>query len=147
MAVLGTGLATGLLLAFGHPSAAIPAGHSHRQCHYRYHRLSVYGRMGWSRESRTLGKVNVMSGSKFWARGAERQRESEISNGAQVVAGSLTAADRCDRCGARAYVRVLLPNFLELLFCAHHNRQYASALTKIAVEIHDETGQLAGAAA
>jgi len=103
--------------------------------------------MGWSRESRTLGKVNVMSGSKFWARGAERQRESEISNGAQVVAGSLTAADRCDRCVARGYVRVMLPNFLELLFCAHHNRQYASALTKIAVEIHDETGQLAGAAA
>jgi len=91
--------------------------------------------------------VNVMSGSKFWARGAERQRESEISNGAQVVAGSLTAADRCDRCVARGYVRVMLPNFLELLFCAHHNRQYASALTKIAVEIHDETGQLAGAAA
>jgi len=88
-----------------------------------------------------------MSGSKFWARGAERQRESEISNGAQVVAGSLTAADRCDRCVARGYVRVMLPNFLELLFCAHHNRQYASALTKIAVEIHDETGQLAGAAA
>jgi len=88
-----------------------------------------------------------MSGSRFWARDAERQRESEISDGAQVLTGSLTAADRCDRCGARAYVRVLLPNFLELLFCAHHNRQYASALTKIAVEIHDETGLLARAAA
>jgi len=34
-----------------------------------------------------------------------------------------------------------------LLFCAHHNRQYASALTTIAVETHDETGQLARAAA
>lgn len=88
-----------------------------------------------------------MSGRKFWARGAERQQESEISDGAQVLAGSLTAADRCDRCSARAYVRVLLPNFLELLFCAHHNRQYASTLTKIAIEIHDETGQLARAAA
>ena len=75
-----------------------------------------------------------MGGSKFWARGAERQQESEKSDGAQVLAASLTAADRCDRCGARTYVRVLLPNFLELLFCAHHNRQYASALTNIAVE-------------
>jgi hypothetical protein len=55
--------------------------------------------------------------------------------------------DRCDRCGARAYVRVLLPNGLELLFCAHHNRQYASALSKVAVEIHDETRQLARVAA
>jgi hypothetical protein len=88
-----------------------------------------------------------MSGSTFWARGAGRQQEIEQSDGGQVLAASLTAADRCDRCGARAYVRVLLPNLLELLFCAHHNRQYASALTKIAVEIHDETGQLARAAA
>ena len=94
-----------------------------------------------------MRKVNVMRGSKFWARGAERQQESEKSDGAQVLAVSLTAADRCDRCGARAYVRVLLPNFLELLFCAHHNRQYASTLTRIAVEIHDETGQHARAAA
>ena len=88
-----------------------------------------------------------MGGRKFWARGAERQQESDKSDGAQALAASLTAADRCDRCGARAYVRVLLPTFLELLFCAHHNRQYASALTKIAVEIHDETGQLTHAAA
>ena len=88
-----------------------------------------------------------MGGSKFWVRGAERQQESDKSDGAQALAASLTAADRCDRCGARAYVRVLLPTFLELLFCAHHNRQYASALTKIAVEIHDETGQLTHAAA
>jgi hypothetical protein len=55
--------------------------------------------------------------------------------------------DRCDRCGARAYLRVLLPNGLELLFCAHHGRQHASALTKIAVEIHDETERLTPAAA
>jgi hypothetical protein len=92
-------------------------------------------------------KVNVMSGSKFWARGAGRQQESEEPDGAQVLAGTLTTADRCDRCGAQAYVRVLLPNALELLFCAHHNRQYASALTKIAVEIHDETQWLARVAA
>ena len=101
--------------------------------------------MKWRKHN--LRKVNVMSGSKFWARGAERQQESQKSDEAQVFAMPLTAADRCDRCGARAYVRVLLPNFLELLFCAHHNRQYASALAKIAVETHDGTGQLARAAA
>jgi hypothetical protein len=89
----------------------------------------------------------VMSGRKFWARGRARQQESEPADGAQVVDETLTAVDRCDRCGARAYVRVLLPNLLELLFCAHHNRQYASALKKIAVEIHDETAQLARTAA
>jgi hypothetical protein len=41
----------------------------------------------------------------------------------------------------------VLPSYLELLFCAHHNRQYASALAKIAVEIHDETDRLARVAA
>ena len=85
-----------------------------------------------------------MSGSRFWARNRTRRTESEKAG---AGAGVLTAVDRCDRCGARAYVRVLLPNALELLFCAHHNRQYASALTKVAVEIHDETDRLGRVAA
>jgi hypothetical protein len=41
----------------------------------------------------------------------------------------------------------MLPGRLELLFCAHHNRQHASALAKIAVEIQDETQRLASATA
>jgi hypothetical protein len=40
---------------------------------------------------------------------------------------SLTAADRCDRCGARARVSVRLPAG-ELLFCGHHSAQHAQAL-------------------
>lgn len=86
-----------------------------------------------------------MSGSRFWAKNRDRRPESEKAGGA--LAGTLTATDRCDRCGARAYVRVLLPSRLELLFCVHHNREYASALTKIAVEIHDETDRLTRVAA
>jgi hypothetical protein len=39
-------------------------------------------------------------------------------------------------------VRVILPGPAQLLFCAHHNRQHAPALAKIAVEIHDETARL-----
>ena len=67
--------------------------------------------------------------------------------GAQARTGDLTAMDRCDRCGAQAYVRVLLPSRLELLFCAHHNRKHARALAEIAVEIQDETRRLHRAAA
>jgi hypothetical protein len=55
----------------------------------------------------------------------------------------LNATDLCDRCGAQAYVRVVLPDSGELLFCAHHSRQHAEALAKIAIEIQDETGRLA----
>ncbi|HEY6310833.1 MAG TPA: hypothetical protein VIY52_08505 [Streptosporangiaceae bacterium] len=86
-----------------------------------------------------------MSGSRFWAKNHDRRPETENADGA--LAGTLTATDRCDRCGARAYVRVLLPSCLELLFCAHHSRQHASALTKIAVEIRDESDRLARVAA
>jgi hypothetical protein len=42
---------------------------------------------------------------------------------------------------------VLLPGSGELLFCAHHNRQHADALAKVAVEIQDETARLAAAPA
>jgi hypothetical protein len=89
--------------------------------------------------------VIVLSGSRFWVRGRDREQESQAADGSEAEA--LTAVDRCDRCGAQAYVRVLLPNGLELLFCAHHNRQHSSALTKIAVGIHDETDRLARPAA
>ncbi len=44
----------------------------------------------------------------------------------------LTAADRCDRCGARAYVQVnmFVPDSgnHELLFCAHDYRQHEAKL-------------------
>lgn len=53
-----------------------------------------------------------------------------------------TALDRCDRCGAQAYVRVELTSGGELLFCAHHAREHAEKLRAIAASIHDETGQL-----
>ncbi|GAB7190003.1 hypothetical protein NUM3379_07090 [Kineococcus sp. NUM-3379] len=54
----------------------------------------------------------------------------------------LTVADRCDRCGAQAYVRVLLGSGGELLFCAHHGREHRQALQGVAAEIQDETGRL-----
>ncbi len=60
---------------------------------------------------------------------------------ATVAPGPLTAAERCDRCGARAYVRVVLPSG-ELLFCAHHGRAHAPALQAVAVYIQDETHTL-----
>lgn len=64
---------------------------------------------------------------------------------AAAVAASapLTAADRCDRCGARAYIRVSLPGSGELLFCAHHGRTHEAALRAHAAEIQDETHVLA----
>lgn len=55
---------------------------------------------------------------------------------------TLTAGDRCDRCGAQAYARVSLPSGGELLFCAHHRREYGPKLDGVAVKIYDETDRL-----
>jgi len=59
-----------------------------------------------------------------------------------LVAEQLTATDRCDRCGAQAYVRVTLGSGSELLFCAHHHRAYEPSLKQIAAVIHDESDRL-----
>ena len=90
-----------------------------------------------------------MSAGGFWARSRARRDDGEnaAATGVPVRTGELTVMDRCDRCGAQAYVRVLLPSRLQLLFCAHHNREHARALAEIAVEIHDETRRLDHAAA
>ena len=53
----------------------------------------------------------------------------------------LTAADRCDRCGAQAYVRVVMASG-ELLFCAHHAREHAPKFTSLATHVQDETDRL-----
>jgi hypothetical protein len=61
-----------------------------------------------------------------------------------VAPGSpLTATDRCDRCGAQAYLRVELQSGGELLFCAHHAREHGDKLKEIAVSFTDETHRLA----
>ncbi len=59
-----------------------------------------------------------------------------------VAPTPLTATDRCDRCGAQAYLRVELSSGGELLFCAHHGREHSDKIRAIAVNVHDETGKL-----
>ena len=54
----------------------------------------------------------------------------------------LTALDRCDRCGAQAYLRVELAGGGDLLFCAHHAREHGEKLREVAVALQDETDKL-----
>jgi len=58
----------------------------------------------------------------------------------------LTAQDRCDRCGAQAYVRAVLTNGGELIFCSHHHREFAVSLKAAAVAIHDESERITSSA-
>jgi hypothetical protein len=59
-----------------------------------------------------------------------------------TLATALRPADRCDRCGARAYIRATLANG-ELLFCAHHGREYMPKLAAQALTVDDQTDRLA----
>ena len=53
----------------------------------------------------------------------------------------LTALDRCDYCGAQAYVKATLTTG-ELLFCNHHANEFKSKLQPVALEWHDESSRL-----
>jgi hypothetical protein len=54
---------------------------------------------------------------------------------AGLITTGLTNADRCDRCGAAAKMRVELPPFGELLFCGHHARAHEAKLREVAGEL------------
>ncbi|NBU32690.1 MAG: hypothetical protein EBS36_05935 [Actinobacteria bacterium] len=54
----------------------------------------------------------------------------------------LTVSDRCDRCGAQAFVRVYLAQDNALQFCAHHFREHEDKLRDVAADIQDETAAL-----
>lgn len=53
----------------------------------------------------------------------------------------LTALDRCDYCGAQAYVKATLATG-ELLFCNHHANEFKEKLQPAALEWHDESSRL-----
>ena len=73
-------------------------------------------------------------------------RDDERSSVTTAVAQHLLATDRCDRCGAQAYVRVTLHAGGELLFCGHHARQHEHKVRPLAAEWLDETDRLSNAA-
>ena len=55
---------------------------------------------------------------------------------ATLESRELNATDRCDACGAQAYVRVILESTGgELLFCAHHARKNEQKLRPLAATL------------
>jgi len=58
-----------------------------------------------------------------------------------VVEATLTALDRCDRCGAAARVRTVLATG-DLLFCGHHARQAGPAISSRTISIYDPEGHI-----
>ena len=69
------------------------------------------------------------------------RNEADVTT-AVAPAAALTASDRCDRCGAQAYLRVELQSGGELLFCAHHAREHGDKLRALGATVVDETHKL-----
>jgi len=67
---------------------------------------------------------------------AERPQSADSESAAK-----LTITDRCDACGAQAYVRVEMP-YGQFVFCGHHARKHGEKLRPAAVTWHDETERL-----
>lgn len=57
----------------------------------------------------------------------------DVTGTSTAPAPALTNADRCDRCGAQARVRVVLAAG-DLMFCAHHAKAYETKLRDAAVQ-------------
>ena len=66
----------------------------------------------------------------------------EIMTPTLTATAPLSALDRCDRCGAQAYVRVVLAAGGDLLFCGHHFREHEARLRPLATDVQDETAKL-----
>ena len=60
--------------------------------------------------------------------------------GTLEVEVALSAADRCDRCGAQAIARAILPSGADLLFCGHHLRAHEASLRGVSARIAKTSG-------
>jgi len=64
-----------------------------------------------------------------------------VDDTATSATAPLSGSDRCDSCGAQAYVRVTIPSGA-LLFCGHHAAKHKDGLSAQALTWHDETFRL-----
>jgi hypothetical protein len=98
-----------------------------------YSQIAKYGEM--RKKQRRICVVVVME---------ELMEQTESTNEAveeTTNLPALTAADRCDICGAQAFIRVVLATG-DLVFCGHHGTANKDKLKPIAITWQDETDKL-----
>jgi hypothetical protein len=71
----------------------------------------------------------------------DQTQETPETTQAVAELPALTAADRCDICGAQAFIRVVLATG-DLVFCGHHGTANKEKLKPIAISWQDETDKL-----
>lgn len=69
--------------------------------------------------------------------------ETTVETQPAEKASILEVTDRCDSCGAQAYVHATLRDSgLSLLFCAHHWSVHSEKISPLVSELIDETSRL-----
>jgi hypothetical protein len=91
---------------------------------------------------RGISRHGLMFHRKQYTSTSRLRTERDMSEQMILEAVPLNALDRCDRCGAQAYVRAVLLSGGELLFCGHHGKEYAEKIRPLAAKIQDETSKL-----
>jgi hypothetical protein len=71
----------------------------------------------------------------------ETTLEQELEEAeARPLSDTLNITDRCDQCGAQAFVWVNMPNSQAgLLYCNHHYQKNKEGLREVAIDIVDES--------
>lgn len=70
-------------------------------------------------------------------------KTAPVSSKPKTEEYELTAADRCDRCGAQAYYHVvLIENKGELYFCRHDFLKHEEAMLPLIGDLNDESKRL-----
>ena len=70
---------------------------------------------------------------------AEPVAAPEADEEVRPLSDVLNHSDRCDACGAQAFIWVNMPNSKNgLLYCGHHFNKYEAKLREYAIEIFDE---------
>lgn len=54
----------------------------------------------------------------------------------------LNNQDRCDKCGAQAFVVTTYSNGYDLFFCKHHANEFAATIDEKAIAVHDESDKI-----
>jgi hypothetical protein len=64
--------------------------------------------------------------------------DPEVASAPEVSARPvLKLTDRCDRCGAQAFIRAVMAGGGDLLFCGHHGARHLPVLSAQALEVDD----------
>lgn len=85
--------------------------------------------------------MDIAIGTNAWSRQKEQTMTQITDGNVGELEYQLSSLDRCDSCGAQAYIRATMASG-ELYFCGHHGAKFKEKLSTTALAWLDESGKL-----